>query len=103
VLQSILLFFAVVIIAVSGLRGKEVISSRATVRLLGASIVLATSIFLADSQLDPGRLTPVMLMRGMSLVLFFSKTEGEDPVKLERVPEASVTRSERQPNGSPNG
>jgi hypothetical protein len=90
--QSILLFFAVFILAVCGLRGKKVISTLATVRLLGASMAVGSSIFLAFSQLNPGRLMPVMVLLGVSLGLLFPGTEGADPEQREHLAKLPTTR-----------
>ncbi|MFO0887910.1 MAG: hypothetical protein U0790_02065 [Isosphaeraceae bacterium] len=101
--QHVLMFFAIVILAVSALRGKEVISSSMTVRLLGASIVLATSVFLAYSQIDPGRLTPAVAMLGVSMGLLFSRTEVEERANLDRRLERPAPSPEPQPSDPSKG
>lgn len=108
VLQNLMLFFAIIVIAVTWLRGKEVISTLVTVRLLGVAVVLGSTLILTFSNLEASRMMPVMVMLGVSLGLFFARTEespateGTSPTlsKVENAatkPTASATASASTP------
>jgi uncharacterized membrane protein YgdD (TMEM256/DUF423 family) len=93
---SLMVFFAVFVIAVTWLRTKRVLSSLMTFRLLGVAVVLGSTLILTFSQIEESRMMPVMVMLGVALGVFAASAEKSPATKGTSLsghgePVASVT------------